>query len=91
MSSRTSDSDIDDVPRRDVCKIVEYFQHDLIEKLDCQVMDLAKRTIVDALETCNVDHNKTLIKGALRSALDNLLPFILEDESKESGSHLRLQ
>lgn len=36
--------------------------------------------MIDALETCDVDQNKTFIEGALCSILNSLLLLILENE-----------
>lgn len=68
------------VPRRDMYSFVESLLHDAME--DDRVMDLAERTVIDAIDTCNVDHNKAFIKCTLLSALINLLMSILEDESR---------
>lgn len=43
-------------------------------------MDIAERTVIDALETCEVDHNKAFVKEALHGALNSLVMSILEDE-----------
>lgn len=51
-----------------------------MEKLDDRVIDLAQRMVIYALETCDVDHNKAFIEGALRSALNSLLLSILENK-----------
>lgn len=53
-----------------------------MEKLNDRVINLAERTVIDALKTCNVDYNKASIKGALCSVVNSLLFSILEDESK---------
>lgn len=52
-----------------------------METLDDQVMNISQRTVIDALETCKVDHNKAFIKGALRNAPNSLLISILKNES----------
>lgn len=44
-----------------------------MRKLDSQVMDLAERKMIDALEICDVDHVKPFIKYVLHSALNSLL------------------
>lgn len=45
-------------------------------------MDLAGRTVIYTLESCNVDHNKAFMKGALCSVVLNLPMLILEQESE---------
>lgn len=79
-SSRVSRGD-DEVSRQHVYKIAEALLQDAMEKLDDRIIDLAQKTVIDALETCDVDHNETFIKEALCSALNSLLPSILEDDS----------
>lgn len=50
-----------------------------INKLDNGVLDTAKQTVLDALEASDVDPNKSYIKVALRTALNGLLVFVLND------------
>lgn len=45
------------------------------------MIGIAKQTVVDALESRNVVQNKAFIKGALKSVLNELLVFILDDSS----------
>lgn len=44
-------------------------------------MDLAVRTMIDALKTCDVDHSEDFIDAALCSALNSLLLSAFENES----------
>lgn len=55
-------------------------------KLNDRLIDIVKQTVVDALETSDVEHHKNFIKAALRSALNRLLVSTLDDSSciKES-------
>lgn len=55
------------IPCRAEYKIVEVLFQKAFDKSDDRVMDFAKRTVVDVLETCNVDHDQLLLKGALCS------------------------
>lgn len=50
-------------------------------------MPLAGRTVVDAIETCNVDKNKALVKEALRSALKSLPILILKHKFEFRNSY----
>lgn len=52
-----------------------------LDKIDDRMIDVAEQTVINALETCDVDHNKAFVKGALRSALKSLLLSIMEDSS----------
>lgn len=52
-----------------------------IGKLDNRFIDITEQTVVNALKICHVDHNKAGIKGALRSALFELLVSISDDTS----------
>lgn len=45
---------------------------------DC-VINIVQQSVADALETCNVDHNKAFIEGALESAMNGFSLFILGD------------
>lgn len=51
------------------------------DKSDDWVVDIAKKTVADALKTCGVDRNKSLIKSALICALNELLVSVLDDTS----------
>lgn len=53
----------------------------VIGKPDECVINIAEQTVVDVLETCYVNHNKGFIKGAMKSALNDLLVCILSDSS----------
>lgn len=46
-------------PRSEVYKFVEKLKQKVINKLDSRVVDVTEQTITAALETCDVDHNKT--------------------------------
>lgn len=62
--------------------IVDVLLQDALDEYENRVMVLAERTAIKALNTCDVDYNKALIKGALRSSLNALLLSILENESE---------
>lgn len=70
-----------EVPLGHVYKIREVLSHNAMEKFDDLVMSLTERKVIDTLKTCDVDHNKALTEGELRSALNSLPLSILEDES----------
>lgn len=61
--------------------IFEALLREATEQLNGWVVDLAERTVINALETCKVDHNKTFIECALRSTFYSLLLIIFEYES----------
>lgn len=42
--------------------------------------------MVDALETCEVDHNKVLIKSAMKSLLNKMLLSFLDDSKPNRES-----
>lgn len=44
-----------------------------IHKVVVRVIDIAEQTVIDALEACAVDCNKSFIKKALKSALNGWL------------------
>lgn len=46
------------------------------------MIDVAERTVVDTLETYDVDRNKAFFKAALKSVLNELVVFILDDSSE---------
>lgn len=52
-----------------------------IDKLDDRVIGVATQTVVDVLNTCNLDQNQAFIKVALRIALNRMLVLILDDSS----------
>lgn len=56
--------------------------HKATNKLGDRLVDIAEQTVVDAFETYDVDHNKDSIKGALKSVLNELLVFILDNSSQ---------
>lgn len=68
------------ISRREMYSIVEALFQNSIEILEDQVMDIAERTVIEALEPCDVNHNKAFVKRALLSALSSLLTSILKDE-----------
>lgn len=79
-SSGTSRRVVNDpVSRTDVYQIVKNLMQKTINKLDNRVADIAEQTVLDALETCDVDKNEAFIKSALKSALNGLLVSILDD------------
>lgn len=53
----------------------------MIDLLNIRLVDGDKQTVIEALETCDANHNKAFIKGTLRSALNELLMFILDNIS----------
>lgn len=56
-------------------------RQEAIDKLYYRVIKIAEQMVVDALKTCDLDHSKVNIKGALRSDLNGLLVSILDDLS----------
>lgn len=66
------------VSRTDVYNIVKILMQEGSSKLDDWVIDNVKQKVIDALETCDIDHNKAFIKAAMRSALKELLVSILD-------------
>lgn len=52
--------------------------HGTIGKLYYLVINVSKRTVIYALETCDVDHNKSFIEEALRSSFNRLKSPILD-------------
>lgn len=61
------------IPHREVYKNVEVILQETINILDDQVVHFAERKVVDALETCIMDHNKAFMKRALRSTFKSIL------------------
>lgn len=51
------------------------------DKLHDCVIIIVEQTVLDALETCKVHHDKVFIKAALSKALDRLLVFVPNDLS----------
>lgn len=72
--------------RAGVHKIVEILLREATDKLDVLVINVAEQTVFDALETCDVDENKTFTKSALKSALIRLQLFSLDDLSGNGKS-----
>lgn len=62
---------------REARNTVEVLRHGPIDKLDDRGKGFAERTVMDALETCQVGHNKVFIKDALRSDLNTFMLFVL--------------
>lgn len=52
-----------------------------IDKLHDRVINIAEQTAVDALENCDVDHDRVFIKDTLRSALNGLLVSTIAESS----------
>lgn len=52
---------------------VEILSQKAFDKIDEKAMDLAEKTVINALVTCNVNRNNALVKGALWNALISLL------------------
>lgn len=55
-------------------------------KLDSRVVDVAKLVVIDALETCTVEHIKAFIKSALRTALNESFISIIDNSTKTQES-----
>lgn len=77
----------------DVYNFVGKLMQEAISKLKDRVINIGEQTVVDALETCDVDHNKTFIKAALRNALNRQLVSILDDflRTRESFENALIQ
>lgn len=60
-------------------KIVEKLVQKAIDKLDNWVVDVAKQTVIGAVEACDVCHSDAFIKAALKSALTRLMVFTVDD------------
>lgn len=60
----------------DVNNIVEMLTEEATDKVGDRVINIAKKTLDDALKTCDVDHNKSFIKAVLGSDLNGLLVSI---------------
>lgn len=59
-------------PRQEVYNILEVLvQENLITLVD-GVTSLVERTVIDALETCSVDHDKAVVKEVLRTGPNSL-------------------
>lgn len=69
------------VSRAHVHSTVKKLMQEAIDKVDDLMINIAERTVIDAMETCNVDRNKAFIKDTLRSASKRLLGSILNDTS----------
>lgn len=69
-------------PRREKYNIVEVLFQEGLNKLNDRAIDLGEKTIIDAHETCNLEHNKAFVKKALCSELNSLLMSIPEEESE---------
>lgn len=50
--------------------------------MDDRVIDVTEKTVTNALKTCDANHNKAFLKGALYSALKTLLLSIMENSSE---------
>lgn len=48
-------------------------------KLDSRVDDVPEQTLIDALEASDADHEKSFVKSALMSALNELLTPIIDN------------
>lgn len=67
------------VQRREVYRTVDTFLQESIEKLDNWVIEIAERTVIDAMETCDVYHSKVIVNGALLSFLNSLRMSVLKN------------
>lgn len=56
-----------------------------------EVISVAKQTVSNTLETCDIHHNKTFIKDSLRSALNRLLISLLSIMDDPWGSQKLLE
>lgn len=79
------------------CKIRFYFAYKcfqncwmvvqkVIGKLNDLVANITEQTAVNALKICNVDYNKVFIESGQRSALNEVLAFVLDDPSRIRNS-----
>lgn len=61
-----------------------------INKLNDCVKNIAEHTVIDALETCDVEHSKAFIKAVLKRAFNGLLASVQDDSSgiKESFEYV---
>lgn len=69
------------ISQADVPKIVEKVMKVAMGKLDDCVINIAEQTVVDAFETCVVDHYKAFNECKLKCALIALLVSILDGSS----------
>lgn len=67
-------------------KLVEKLMQKANDKPDVRVINIAEKTVADAFETCDVDHNNALVNGTLRSTLEAVLVFILNNSLKSRKS-----
>lgn len=73
--------------------VVEKLMQEAIDKLDDRVINIAEQSVVDALEACDINYNKTFIENALRSVLNELALSFLNDSLlvRESFLHAIIQ
>lgn len=69
----------------EVLKIADHAIKMALEKLDEWMISIASQEIIDRLENCHLDHNKVLVREAVRSALPDLIPSIWENDKGLSG------
>lgn len=65
---------------------LEKLLQEAIEELDDRVINITERTVVNALEACDMDQNYAFLRGTLRSVLNRLLIFFLDNWSGVRGS-----
>lgn len=61
--------------RADAHRTVEKMTREAIDKLENWVTGTVGQTVVDALKTCDENHNMTFIKATLRITLNGILVF----------------
>lgn len=65
---------------------MEKLIQEAVEKLGDPLINITEQTVVDELETRDVDHNYAVMKGAVRSALNGFLVYIMGDSSDNRKS-----
>lgn len=70
-----------------VHNVVENLIQEGIDKLNDRVVNLGKQAVLYALEARDMNHNKDVIKAALKSGLDGLLVSIMDGSSGIKGSY----
>lgn len=65
--------------RSEFYKIIKTLMQKAFSKMDRWTVDVAEQTGVGAIETCDPDHDKAFIKGALKSAPNELCISIMND------------
>lgn len=79
-SDHINESGSNSVPRQNSFEILQLFSDSLLKTLYGQVMDLAKKTTINAYIVCKADRNNALTDETLRTSFQFFLLLVLKEE-----------